>query len=357
VIGLTGTLGHEDPEITQVYKLSGINEFARIPDFALMQLKPSTRTDHVKLELSNEDQWLQAILAQVELHLHPSSSGHQGQPIVIIAENPAKEEKIKHYLGLHLKGADIGDYVLSSDAQAALNTLLEPGQIIVASNLGGRGSDYKVNFQKAPEGLHVILAFNSDEERILVQARGRAGRAGQPGTWQQISYGNPIKHKPNLEKIPDRVKSRAVLGDMIYSIYKAFLDSKTLGKPDFESTELLNWLHISREALDNHLSEDMWYLVEPGTDKIKLLESLVKYLIQSYEEFRKDYHGSTVPLEQSKKQALQKQLKKYLEMDIRNLKAIFDLTARPPTGRSHTRTEIISPRWIGSLESTFHRAT
>lgn len=39
--------------------------------------------------------------------------------------------------------------------------------------IAGRGSDYKVDLTKAPRGLHAIIAFDSDETRIVEQARGR----------------------------------------------------------------------------------------------------------------------------------------------------------------------------------------
>jgi hypothetical protein len=62
-----------------------------------------------------------------------------------------------------------------------------PGNVTIATNNAGRGTDIIPSEQSLSNGgLHVILTFYPDSERVEDQAIGRAGRQGQPGSSQMI---------------------------------------------------------------------------------------------------------------------------------------------------------------------------
>jgi len=95
-----------------------------------------------------------------------------------------------------------------------------PGAVVITTNLGGRGSDYKVDLESSPRGLHCIIAFNTDEERILQQAKGRAGRAGQPGSYQIIAL-EKLKQKQDPRQIVANLKA-VVENDLWFGVYRVF---------------------------------------------------------------------------------------------------------------------------------------
>ena len=65
----------------------------------------------------------------------------------------------------------------------AINLAGNEGQVTLATSAGGRGVDIKLNENsKNSGGLHVIIPFLLANERCEIQAFGRSGRQGQPGS-------------------------------------------------------------------------------------------------------------------------------------------------------------------------------
>ncbi|WP_439360881.1 DEAD/DEAH box helicase [Bradyrhizobium sp. DASA03007] len=63
----------------------------------------------------------------------------------------------------------------------------QPGRITVATNMAGRGTDIQLHpAVRSRGGLHVILTEYHESRRIDRQLFGRAGRQGDPGTYETI---------------------------------------------------------------------------------------------------------------------------------------------------------------------------
>ena len=63
------------------------------------------------------------------------------------------------------------------------------GQLIIATNIAGRGTDIKLSDKvKASGGLHVCLSYLPPNVRVELQAFGRAARSGDPGSCKMIFY-------------------------------------------------------------------------------------------------------------------------------------------------------------------------
>ncbi len=66
---------------------------------------------------------------------------------------------------------------------------LEPGDIVIATNIAGRGTDLEINDMVSTNGgLHVILSYMPTNVRVEKQAFGRAARAGSCGSGTYIVY-------------------------------------------------------------------------------------------------------------------------------------------------------------------------
>jgi preprotein translocase subunit SecA len=205
ILGLSGTVGLDSDTIAFQRKVWKITKNPIVlPEFAVPQLVNSKPDIHK----NNQIEWFQAIYDAIIYYINT-------QPILIITENPERAHEVKR--NLSNRGLQSSIYEASTDKHI-LEKKLEPGQIIITTNLGGRGSDYLYDSSRAPNGLHVIIGFDSDEERILAQARGRAGRAGNPGSWQKISFGPKLKQKPKLEVIQNSVR-KSIGEDAIFEIY------------------------------------------------------------------------------------------------------------------------------------------
>ena len=80
--------------------------------------------------------------------------------------------------------------ILSKEEQSSfLSKELNIGDIILSTNLSGRGANIKISpFVKKNGGLHIILTFFPESKRIEMQTLGRAGRKGKRGTGEIIIY-------------------------------------------------------------------------------------------------------------------------------------------------------------------------
>jgi hypothetical protein len=232
VWGLSGTVGVSEAQLMKFQKHVWESKNTTIlPDFAVPRLKNVAKPVHTR-DLKS---WIQVVTETTKERLAE-------QPVLIITENPYRAWNLKEQLAG--QGVHALLYAETSD-EHLLDEKLGPGQAVVATNLGGRGSDYKYDAGKAPKGLHVILGFDSDEERILQQARGRSGRAGSPGSWQMISFGPRLKQKPNMLSV-EKGLEEVLSEDMLMEVYLALANMtyklENRSKEEKLKTLVMKWL-------------------------------------------------------------------------------------------------------------------
>ena len=73
---------------------------------------------------------------------------------------------------------------------------MKPNTVIISTNISGRGTDIKLGEEILKNGgLHVIITFIPNNCRVEEQNYGRAGRKGEPGTWQLV-----INYQEEMDK-------------------------------------------------------------------------------------------------------------------------------------------------------------
>ena len=168
--GMTGTALTEEEEFTTIYEL----DIVEIPTN-----KPVIRKDWPDVVYKNEAGKDRAIIRQIiECHA-------KGQPVLVGTISIEKSE----YLSSLLKKQGIPHNVLNAKQHALEAQVVaeagRSGQVTIATNMAGRGTDIKLTPEvKAAGGLAIIGTERHESRRVDRQLRGRAGRQGDPGSSQ-----------------------------------------------------------------------------------------------------------------------------------------------------------------------------
>ncbi|MCG8611031.1 MAG: hypothetical protein MI864_10895 [Pseudomonadales bacterium] len=165
--GMTGTAKEIKPELRRIYGL----EVVRIPP-----AQPSKRLfEPVRYTRSAREKWLQVVERVAMLH-------GQGQPVLL----GVKSVETSAFLSGLLAEGDLPHQVLNAlndqEEAAIIARAGQPGQITVATNMAGRGTDIKIA-EAALElgGLTVVATERHESRRVDRQLYGRCARQGDPG--------------------------------------------------------------------------------------------------------------------------------------------------------------------------------
>jgi preprotein translocase subunit SecA len=168
--GMTGTASTSAEEFAKVYEL----DVVEIPTHRDMQ-----RKDFPDVVYKNEEGKYRAIAKRV------AEITKTGQPILIGTIAIEKSE----YLSALLTREGIEHRVLNAKQHEKealiINQAGQKGNVTIATNMAGRGTDIKLGEGvKDLGGLFIIGTERHEARRIDNQLRGRAGRQGDPGASQ-----------------------------------------------------------------------------------------------------------------------------------------------------------------------------
>ncbi|XP_044068809.1 uncharacterized protein LOC122883754 [Siniperca chuatsi] len=180
IYGTTGTLGSKT-DMLFLQDLYPNLSACKMPSFNRKKLFEVQGT----LKTSAEE-WKSELKRVVMAQISPNSY-RDGRAVLVICETINKAKEIYK----ELKGSIPGEIILycrsDTDSLNKIDKQLLPGEVIVATNLAGRGTDIKVSKQVNNNGgLFVILSFLSGNTRVELQAFGRTARKGKPGSAQII---------------------------------------------------------------------------------------------------------------------------------------------------------------------------
>ncbi|GAK93216.1 protein export cytoplasm protein SecA ATpase RNA helicase [Nonlabens ulvanivorans] len=168
--GMTGTAVTEAGEFWEIYKL----DVVEIPTN-----RPIARDDRQDLVYKTKREKYNAVIEEV------TRLKQAGRPVLI----GTTSVEISEILSRTLQRAGIDHNVLNAKQHKREAEIVaqagDPGQITIATNMAGRGTDIKLSDEvKAAGGLAIIGTERHDSRRVDRQLRGRAGRQGDPGSSQ-----------------------------------------------------------------------------------------------------------------------------------------------------------------------------
>ncbi len=168
--GMTGTAETEASEFWSIYELDVV---------VIPTNRPILRDDREDLIYKTKREKYNAVIMEVERLVE------QNRPVLVGTTSVEISELLSRMLTLR----KIKHNVLNAKQhQAEAQIVAEagrPGQVTIATNMAGRGTDIKLTAEvKAAGGLAIIGTERHDSRRVDRQLRGRAGRQGDPGSSQ-----------------------------------------------------------------------------------------------------------------------------------------------------------------------------
>ena len=168
--GMTGTAITEAGEFWEIYKL----DVMEIPTN-----RPIQRNDREDLIYKTKREKYNAVIDEV------TELSRSGRPVLI----GTTSVEISELLGRMLKIRKIPHNILNAKLHKKESDIVaeagKPGQVTIATNMAGRGTDIKLSdIVKDNGGLAIIGTERHDSRRVDRQLRGRSGRQGDPGSSQ-----------------------------------------------------------------------------------------------------------------------------------------------------------------------------
>ena len=170
IFGLSGTLGarSEREEIRDIYNIGSFD----VPPY-----RQSRRIDALPTIVPSQGILLEKILSIV------MNDRAQGRPLLLLCETIADSITVSTRLTEHQVPHEVLNGIQKTPEEVVLQKAGRPGAITIATNTAGRGTDILLDEKGIRNGgLHVVLTFFPASLRVEQQARGRAGRQGQPGS-------------------------------------------------------------------------------------------------------------------------------------------------------------------------------
>ena len=168
--GMTGTAETKASEFWNIYKLDVV---------VIPTNRPVIRDDKDDLIYRTKREKYAAVIEEIDRLIK------QGRPVLV----GTTSVEISELLSRMLKLRGIKHNVLNAKQHQLEAQIVaeagQTGQVTIATNMAGRGTDIKLSPEvKAAGGLAIIGTERHESRRVDRQLRGRAGRQGDPGSSQ-----------------------------------------------------------------------------------------------------------------------------------------------------------------------------
>ncbi len=167
---MTGTAVNEAGEFWEIYKLDVV---------VIPTNKPIIRDDREDVVYKTKKEKYQAVIDEIHRNRKEGRPSLVGTTSVEVSELLSRMLKMK---GIPHNVLNAKQHQREAEIVAEAG---KPGQVTIATNMAGRGTDIKINDEvRAAGGLAIIGTERHESRRIDRQLRGRAGRQGDPGASQ-----------------------------------------------------------------------------------------------------------------------------------------------------------------------------
>ncbi|KAM9424386.1 uncharacterized protein KZ484_001109 [Pholidichthys leucotaenia] len=278
IYGMSGTLG-EKAEINTLKEIySGIKTCV-IPSFKRRKL-----FEVEGMVVKDESTWTDKI-SDVVIEQTKPTTYRDPRAVLIICETIKRAKDINRQLQDKVKTSL---YINNNmDNSAIFSKKLEAGEVIIATNLAGRGTDLKVSDEiNTAGGLFVVQTFLPKNARVEAQAFGRTARQGSPGSGQLIVCLTHLSQSLQLH----------VLLKTLLSCFEKIIDCVLL--------EQLENLFVMRLE---------FYQKTPNNEGIEDLASLLTYILTENES---EIHKA----KETRENNVARELSSYLKNEIPSLK-------------------------------------
>lgn len=199
LVGLTGTLGSD----------SAHDLLKRMYDVDTVILPPFKRKQYRQLRSlfsDTKDEWLLTVAESCMRKLE------MGRAVLVIAQYLSEVDSLqKSLIERGLKESKIHLYK-TEEHSGVVQDELKSGEIIIATNIAGRGTDISVSKDVEKHGgLHVCLTFLPVNERVEVQNFGRTSRTGNRGTGQFVLFREVDSTLAEVKQARDKIEKSRLL--------------------------------------------------------------------------------------------------------------------------------------------------
>lgn len=306
ISGLTGTLGSSNARglLQDIYDL----DCGFIPTYKAKQFN-----EYEPIIVENRNQHLQEIVNSSKELIEDKRS------VLVICKTIKDVDTLQQALKISGHFNNIIRYSRNdNDEHLITRNKLDSGTVIVATNLAGRGTDFKITNRLAAQGgLHVCVTFLPSNSRVEAQAFGRSARDGNLGSGQLILNKNNVlkSFKPYIEHLklePENIAAKHLKALRDLKENSRLEQSKLVDVPKLELNDKLfqmyNQLYKELKSSDNNqyklmqLSEDWGNLFknirkEYDSSKLEHEAKSIKS-IEAFDQFKseaaKRYHANSI---------------------------------------------------------------
>ncbi len=172
-------------------------------DFCCMPTYLKSKLIEEKGEVvANKEIWLERIYELVKEHVEEKWWGTPGRAALVICDDintaaeiyqfiRSKHDPNKKVLLYARNDTDEGEILSKED--------IDPGEVVVATNLAGRGTNLATTEEvNTYGGLYVLVSHLCPNSRVEIQAFGRTGRKGKPGSAQIVLDASKLPDSMNI---------------------------------------------------------------------------------------------------------------------------------------------------------------